>query len=68
MRCFLFRHGDGSEVLRWFLPNPDSGWVRQAFKYRLPDGPLVHTGDNPSAVVFMPELVELIEAGKVVEL
>jgi hypothetical protein len=68
LRCYLFRYSLGGEAIRWFLePRPD-GWAQQVMVQRLPGGDVTHTGDDPSAVVYMPGLPDLLEDGKVEEL
>lgn len=68
LRCFLFKYAFGTEVIRWFSTSRDTGWGQQVMVQRLPDGVIEHTGHDPGAVMWMPGLADLIEAGKVEEL
>lgn len=69
LRCFLFRYSMGGEVIRWLAPtSPDRGWAQQVMTQRLPSGDIQHTGDDPSAIFFMPGIAQLIEDGKCEEL
>lgn len=70
MRCFLFRYGDGSEQLRWFLPARSDGWAQQAGQMVVKVGTFnqeshvyVDTQGDRSAIKYMPGVEQLVRDG-----
>ncbi len=67
LRCYLMRYALGNEVIRWF--NDDGRpWIRQVFKMKVETGELEYTGNDPTALLYVPGLEPLIAEGKVEEL
>lgn len=67
LRCFLFRYTFGPDSMRWFR---DEGqpWAQQVFVMRMDSCELSYTGDDPSAVIYLPGLPQLFEADLAVEM
>jgi hypothetical protein len=69
VRCFLIKYGDGSELLRWFLPEKPDGWAQQVGVMRLhKETGYEDTSSNPWEVMYMPGFKELLETGLAEEL
>lgn len=68
LRCFLIRYSDGSELLRWFLPERLDGWAQQVGVLRLDKGAYEDTSNDPFSTMYMPGFPQLVEAGLAEEL
>lgn len=69
LRCFLIKYSDGSELIRWFLPERGDGWAQQVGVMRLDkrEG-YEDTSSDLNSIMYMPGFHDLLEAGLAEEL